>query len=89
MILDINIIFWLQDFVPHRIPLPLYKSAIIWYAAQYRKLRNIVYWSTEPDRLLTFVKKIADEGDVPGILAACDKYCVEKEWIMHLGGEKG
>ncbi|PIK38757.1 putative catechol O-methyltransferase-like isoform X2 [Apostichopus japonicus] len=56
---------------------------------QYRRLRNFAYRSTEPDRLLTFVKSVAKEGDIPSILAACDKYCVEKEWIMHLGGEKG
>ncbi|XP_072271781.1 catechol O-methyltransferase-like [Pyxicephalus adspersus] len=40
-------------------------------------------------RILEFVKQNAVKGDPQSVLDEIDKYCIQKEWAMNVGDEKG
>lgn len=40
-------------------------------------------------RILEFVKQNAVRGDPQSVVDHIDKYCIQKEWAMNVGDEKG
>ncbi|XP_030231011.1 catechol O-methyltransferase B [Gadus morhua] len=64
-------------------------ALLFWHDDLVPWVRDTVYGSTRPERILAEVKRKATRGDARSVVDTIDQYCRHQEWAMNVGDEKG
>jgi hypothetical protein len=72
-------------------------AIVAWYLKPYLKIGVSVFkgWllsfigATPEQRLLTYVKRTAKQGDAQSVIDSIDKWCWSSQWMMNIGNLKG
>ncbi|XP_066436044.1 catechol O-methyltransferase A-like isoform X2 [Eleutherodactylus coqui] len=63
--------------------------ALWWHDNYLERIRDFLSGTTRPVRILKYVQRCANSGDVLSVISAIDAYCSKVEWAMNVGDEKG
>ncbi|XP_006890570.1 PREDICTED: catechol O-methyltransferase [Elephantulus edwardii] len=62
---------------------------VLYHEYVLRPVRNMLQGCSLEQRILRHVQQHARRGDPQSVLEAIDAYCLQKEWAMNVGNEKG
>ncbi|XP_067832347.1 catechol O-methyltransferase A-like isoform X2 [Heptranchias perlo] len=62
---------------------------LLWHDWIYLHLRDWLTRSSQPERMLKYVREMATRGDPQSVVDTIDRFCNSVEWAMNIGDEKG